>query len=101
VECIASRDAIAVKGSNEYDSYIDCGQGFLWEINDGKVLFAKLLPNETKIESKKQTLEEWIETKTDFDGTWGRNKTEKKPTIQINTQEETKIQIKFKKSIKI
>jgi hypothetical protein len=68
-EWIATRDAIAIKGRNEDSSYIDCGQGFLWEINDGKELFAKLLPNETKTESKEQTLEEWIKANENFDGT--------------------------------
>ena len=37
---------------SEYNCYIDCGPGFLWEIKDGKELFATLLPKE-EIKSEK------------------------------------------------
>lgn len=45
-ERIAIKDAVKTPGSEEFNCYIDCGPGFLWEIQSGKELYAKLLPNQ-------------------------------------------------------
>ena len=50
-EHIATKNAFKIGADsydihNEYSWYIDCGPGFLWEIKDGKELFATLLPKE-------------------------------------------------------
>ena len=50
----ALRNAKKSPGSNntEYNCWVDCGPGFLWEIKNGKELFATLLPKE-EIEPEK------------------------------------------------
>ena len=46
IEHTAIKNSIKTTRSAESNCYIECGSGFLWEIQDGKELYAKLLPKE-------------------------------------------------------
>ena len=63
-ECVGYKNVCKSLATNK-NSFIECGPGFLWEIQDGEELFAKLLPNDVVETKEVPEYVECIESITD------------------------------------